>query len=216
MHTYNTAQRSRGLSCFRLRGICLLLCGFALIVAIAQPAFAHKVNIFAYTEGNTVFTESYFNDGKKCVNSLITVFDNQGNKLLEGTTDKDGIFSFEIPRHTDLKIVLTASMGHRAEYVFKKSELSGSVSETEPDAPDIPPSRIPKQEQEKTTMDNVDMAQLQSLIEQSLDKKLAPIKKMIAKNRMEQGPSLVEVIGGIGYIFGIMGLAIFFKNKRNE
>jgi nickel transport protein len=29
------------------------------------PALAHKVIIFAYVEGDRVYTESYFSDGKK-------------------------------------------------------------------------------------------------------------------------------------------------------
>ncbi|GAI86495.1 unnamed protein product, partial [marine sediment metagenome] len=87
-------------------------------------AFAHKVNVFAYVEGDKVYSESYFNDGKKCVDSKIEVFDNQGNKLLEGLTDKEGEFSFEVPSEDgDLKIVLTASMGHRAEYLIRADEL---------------------------------------------------------------------------------------------
>lgn len=79
----------------------------------ASEVLAHKVNIFAYVEGGTVFTESYFNDGKKCIKSKIEVFDNTGDKLLEGITDKTGEFSFKVPGKTNLKIVLTASMGHR-------------------------------------------------------------------------------------------------------
>ena len=50
-------------------------------------AFAHKVNVFAYVEDGKIYTESYFNDGKKCVDSKIEVFDNHGKKLLEGLTD---------------------------------------------------------------------------------------------------------------------------------
>jgi len=75
-----------------------------------------------------IYTESYFNDGKKCIDSKIEVFDNQGNKLLEGLTDKEGEFSFEVPSEDgNLKIVLTASMGHRAEYSISADEIRVSV-----------------------------------------------------------------------------------------
>jgi nickel transport protein len=60
--------------------------------------FAHKVNVFAYVEGDKIYSESYFNDGKKCVDSKIEVFDNQENKLLEGITDENGEFSFKTPQ----------------------------------------------------------------------------------------------------------------------
>jgi nickel transport protein len=101
-------------------------------------AFAHKVNIFAYVEGKKIYTESYFNDGKKCIDSKIEVFDNRENKLLEGLTDKEGEFSFEVPpEDVDLKIVLTASMGHRAEYSISADELRGAAGliKEEPEEP---------------------------------------------------------------------------------
>jgi nickel transport protein len=56
---------------------------FLIIMMIDISVFAHKVNIFAYVEGGKIYTESYFNDGKKCIDSRIEVLDNQGNKLLE-------------------------------------------------------------------------------------------------------------------------------------
>jgi len=93
-----------------------------------MSTFAHKVNIFAYVEGDRIYTESYFNDGKKCIDSKIEVFDNQGNKLLEGLTNQEGVFSFEIPQKDgELKIVLNASMGHRAEYTITADELKDTV-----------------------------------------------------------------------------------------
>ena len=90
----------------------------------ATTAFAHKVNIFAYVDDGKVFTESYFANGGACVNSEITVFDGEGRELLTGTTDDKGLFSFDAPEQTDLKIVLNAGMGHRAEYSLSKSEFS--------------------------------------------------------------------------------------------
>ncbi|MFH1672244.1 MAG: hypothetical protein ABIF87_02280 [Pseudomonadota bacterium] len=213
MHNYDTAQRLKNLSIFKARGICLFCILFMLLATIA-PAHAHKVNIFAYAEGDTVFTESYFNDGKKCIKSTVTVFDEQGNRLLEGKTDKDGLFSFKISQHDDLRIVLTASMGHRAEYVLKKTEFPDSVSATKPDTPTMQASRIVDQGDVEGNTAGVDTTHLQSLIEESLDKKLAPIKRTLAKIEQDRGPSLAEVVGGIGYIFGIMGLAILFRNKK--
>ncbi len=98
-----------------------------LVLAAAMlwmnPAQAHKVSIFAYAEGGTVYTESYFPDGKMVQDGTIEVYDSQGQKLLEGKTDQDGKFSFPVPKKDDLKIVIIASMGHKSEFVLKKDEL---------------------------------------------------------------------------------------------
>ncbi len=105
----------------------ILIFAFLIIVMMDVSVFAHKVNVFAYVEGKRIYTESYFNDGKKCIDSKIEVFDNQGNKLLEGLSDEEGRFSFKTPplEDGDLKIVLTASMGDRAEYSISEGEIRG-------------------------------------------------------------------------------------------
>ena len=95
-----------------------------VFLGVAVPAMAHKVNIFAYVEKGTVFTESYFPDGKKVEGGRIEVLDTSGKKLLEGKTDKEGLFSFPLPaKKEDLTIVVEASMGHKNSFILKKSEM---------------------------------------------------------------------------------------------
>jgi nickel transport protein len=172
--------------------------------------FAHKVNIFAYVEGDKVYTESYFNDGKKCIDSRIEVFDNQGNKLLEGLTDKEGEFSFEVPSEDgDLKIVLTASMGHRAEYIIRADELISSAGLIEEKFEELASIVSPE-----TSL--VDLKEIQSIIEDTLDEKLKPImREMIEiKKSQEDKISPTEIIGGIGYIIGIFGIVAYFLSRK--
>ena len=54
----------------------------------------------------------------------MVVYDNEGNQLLEGKTDEMGEFSFKVPRITDLKIVLKASMGHMGEWKIQAEEIT--------------------------------------------------------------------------------------------
>ncbi|MGD8504884.1 MAG: hypothetical protein PVH49_14825, partial [Syntrophobacterales bacterium] len=42
---------------------------------------------------------------------------------------------------------------------------------------------------------------------------LAPVIRLIRKTRRE-GFTLSEIVGGIGYIFGLFGVAIYFSNRR--
>jgi len=185
----------------------ILIFIFLIIVMMDVSVFAHKVNIFAYVEGNKVYTESYFNDGKKCIDSKIEVFDNQGNKLLESLTNEEGMFSFEIPLGDgDLKIVLTASMGHRAEYSILVDEIRGSAGlikeENEEPISIVSP---------KTSL--VDLKEIQSIIEDSLEEKLKPIMREIKKSQ-EDKISPTEIIGGIGYIIGIFGIIAYFLSRK--
>ncbi|MBL7130998.1 MAG: hypothetical protein ISS45_06330 [Candidatus Omnitrophica bacterium] len=179
-----------------------------LMIIAPSSAFAHKVNIFAYAEGDTVYTESYFPDGRKVEDGLIEVYDSQGNKLLEGKTNKDGQFNFVLPKRDDLKIVLIASMGHKNSYTLSAGEL-----------PDIAITQKSKEVESKKSelkeTAQVDLEQIRKIIDDSLDKKLKPITKLLIKSRQKE-VSFTEVIGGIGYIFGIMGVIFYFLSKRKE
>jgi len=191
----------------------ILILIFLIIIIMDVSVFAHKVNIFAYVEGDKVYTESYFSDGKKCVESKIEVFDNQGNKLLEGLTDEEGMFSFKIPPEDvidgDLKIILTASMGHRAEYIIRADEL-GDVAGLIEEKIEEPVSAVSPE------ISSVDLKEIQSLIEDTLDEKLKPIIREMREIRKSQEDRIspTEIIGGVGYIIGIFGIIAYFLSRK--
>ncbi|UCG79743.1 MAG: hypothetical protein JSV60_07095, partial [Desulfobacterales bacterium] len=54
--------------------------------------------------------------------------------------------------------------------------------------------------------------EIQELIDKSLDKKLTPIVNMLADS-LDRGPRISEVIGGIGYILGLVGVALYFATR---
>ena len=84
------------ISIFKNASIFILFMTAVLVAATA--AWAHRVIVFGYVEGDTVYTESKFSGGKKAQNSQITVYDGDGNKVTEGRTDDNGEFAFKPPR----------------------------------------------------------------------------------------------------------------------
>lgn len=96
-------------------------------------ADAHRVNLFAWVEGDTVYVESKFSGGKKVSAGKIIVTDPQGTELLTGTTNENGEFSFKVPQKTDLKIALLAGTGHRAEWTIAVSEIKMPAAAKKPD-----------------------------------------------------------------------------------
>ncbi|MCK9262498.1 MAG: carboxypeptidase regulatory-like domain-containing protein [Deltaproteobacteria bacterium] len=101
----------------------IFLWALAFFLGTVHVALAHKVNIFAYVEGNTVFTESYFPDGKPVEGGVVEVQDQKGVTLVEGKTDEKGLFHFPLPKKEDLTIILNASMGHKNTFLLKGSEM---------------------------------------------------------------------------------------------
>ncbi len=189
-----------------------------VVFAAASQTLAHRVVLFAYAEGNTVFTECYLSDGKKCRNSRIEVFDKFGGKLLEGRTDENGEFSFKPPKEMDLRIVLTAGMGHRDEYIIPARDLPGG---TEGRAGNSDPHQAGETvfQGEKGTsthrLTRLEMEGIRTVVEEALEKKLKPIRTLLVKQQNE-GVSFIGVMGGIGLIFGIMGIILYFRSRRGR
>lgn len=177
-----------------------------ILIGNNGSALAHKVMIFAWVEGDTIFTESKFSGGKKAINAPVVIFDKDGKKLLEGKTDNKGEFSFKIPKVTDLKVVLNAAMGHKAEWMIPESEIreAGPIVEKKSAAESSGPISVGLSKEE-----------VQGIVEDSLDKKLRPIVRMMTESKNTK-PSLTEIIGGIGYIFGLMGVVLYFKNRSKK
>lgn len=187
-----------------------LLIGFVFLSLLslmtASVVFAHKVNIFAYMEGDTVYTESYFPDGTKVKGGIVEVYDSQGTKLLEGKTDENGQFNFRPPKKDDLKIVLVASMGHKNSYTLSADELPDIIAAQKPE-------KAEPQEFKVKEVAEVNLDQIKRIIDSSLDEKLKPIMRQLTKAQQRK-VSFTEVIGGIGYIFGIMGIILYFFSKK--
>ena len=184
----------------------ILLLTAIILIGSNVPALAHKVMIFAWVEGDTVFTESKFSGGKKVMNAPVVIFDKDGKKLLEGTTDNKGEFFFKIPKVTDLRIVLNAAMGHKAEWTVPESEIreAGNIVEKKSIAETSGPIPVGLSKEE-----------VQKIVEDSLDKKLRPIVRMMTESKNTK-PAVTEIIGGIGYIFGLMGVALYFLSRGRK
>ena len=191
----------------------------AALLLIDSVAFAHKVMIFAYVDGDTVYTESKFSGGKKAVNSTVAVYDQQDNLLLEGKTDENGEFFFKVPQKTTLNIVLNAGMGHRAEWTVPVEEIKEINAQSIADVKSKHVSGKPENLKFKTDSTVLLPAtgftslELQEVVEKALEKKLRPVMRVLSESR-EKGPSLNEILGGIGYIFGLLGVAAYFHYRK--
>ena len=178
-----------------------------LLLTMGRVVFAHKVSIFAYVDGDMVHTESYFPDGTRVKDGLIEVYDSEGQKLLHGRTDENGEFHFKPPKKDTLEIVLLASMGHRNSYTILADEL-----------PDIVMARgsreLESEDLEVGEITRVDLEEIREVIESSLDNKLKPIIQQLVKQQ-QRHVSFAEVIGGIGYIVGIMGIILYFVGRKD-
>ena len=185
---------------------------------------AHNVTVFAWVDGDTIHSQSKFSGGKRVKNALILVYDFKDVLLLEGKTDENGMFSFKIPKKTALKIVLKASMGHLAVWKLRAEELDEAESKTAAEPTGMKAPLVTKSGsvdiQEKSessgpTKISLERQEIEKIINASLDKKLAPITEILADS-IQRGPGFTEIMGGIGYIFGLVGVALYFANRKRK
>jgi nickel transport protein len=179
-------------------------------MTVPESALAHKVSIFAWVESDTVYTLSKFSGGKMVKKGTVEVYDAKDLKLLDGLTDNQGEFSFKIPKKAALRVVLIAGTGHKSHWNIPIEEIEGVTPESTAGGTD---EKTTPGRPENTRFSEADDAALQAAIEKALDKKLKPVMKLLAE-AMQKGPSLSEILGGIGYIIGLVGIAAYFKSRK--
>jgi len=203
-----------------------LVYALLFLIIMTEYAFAHRVTVFAWVEGDTVYTESKFSGGRKAKNAPIEVFDSQGRKLLEGKTDENGEFSFKAPKKTEMNIVLVAGMGHKGEWTISVDEFEeeNSGNSQNPASQDIkatPPDTVnePESMPDETTVTSpcLTSEDVQDVVEKILDKKFKPVLTKLNKSLDPgHGPSISDIFGGIGYIFGLVGVGAYFNYRKKK
>ena len=188
---------------------------------ISAPALAHRVNVFAYVEGSEVVVECSYSKSKRVRHGAIEVKDAaSGETLLQGTTDEEGLFRFSIPDQarksgSSLRILLQAGEGHQNEWLLEAAEFTDEATPMSlaPDAA-VAAAAVAKVKPDNASSDaaGLSRAELEEVVGAVLDAKLAPIKRILLE-QSQSGPGMQEIIGGIGWIFGLIGIGAFFKSR---
>ena len=114
-----------------LRQAAFLLAATMLLLSFASSAFAHATTLWCYVENNRVYVEGFFMGGKKVQNGKVIVVNQKGEKILEGTTDKEGKFDFEPPYQGNMTILLKVDQSHDADFELTEQDFLDAAAETE-------------------------------------------------------------------------------------
>jgi len=181
---------------------------FALLT-VSTTVQAHKLNMFAYVEDEEIYIEVYFADGKRAKNSAIEVYDPQNQLLYNNTTDEEGGHQFAIPKKIELRIVVNAGMGHQTEYILPTSEFSAEQTNSA-NTSNLPMDTATPSLIQDSTMPN--MEQLKPLITQAVSQAVKPLQREISE--LKNKTSFSDIIGGVGYIFGLLGLFAYLDARK--
>ncbi len=189
----------------------LLVFVFSFLFVLTAQSFAHKISAFVDVEDGNVSLVSYFSDGTPAKNAKVTVYDSKGNVVLTGRTNKEGEFDFKVKKSGKYRAVVLAELGHRAVVDFTVgTPAASSESKTTGNA-----------ETKTTAQSSMNSTALPPSAEEFrkvLREELRPIHREILKIEEAQSSiSYKDVIGGLGWILGIFGAAMFgYCYRRRE
>jgi nickel transport protein len=196
----------------------IFIISFFLIFFLSKPSFAHKVSIFAYREGDKIIGESYFSGGSPCMNCQIVVYDAKGNKIASTTTDKKGNFQVSVKEKGTVIVKVIAGEGHLAEYTVEgiSEENTFTESETEAESEEVTtPSEAAKSKGNKSKISGIDEETLKKIVKEVVAEETAGIKAMLLEFKKDMDKAKIhDIIGGIGYIFGVWGLIALLRTRR--
>ena len=197
--------------------ICRGLAGMALAAGLVAvpPALAHKIDVFAYPEGGQLKGEAAYDDGSPAQGAAIRVIDARDKVVAQTKTGAEGGFTTALPRVAPpWRVEIDDGAGHHAVYRVSQADLGPSQAPAPAQAPaSIPSAGLPAPPEAGAQAPPV-ISQAQLI--QALRAELAPLKLQMARLANRDRVSLRDVIGGLGWIAGLAGLALWWRSRRPQ
>jgi nickel transport protein len=186
-----------------------------MLLMFGGGAEAHKLKVFATATGGVIEGYAYFGTGGRARLSSVTVASPDGTLLGKTTTDDEGNFRYEATRRVDHVITVDGGDGHVASYTVAADELPQALSGGDGPAAKLPAERTgaPVAAAPAISRGGED-ADLRAFIDQSIARQIRPLREQI--DAYQEKISLHDVLGGLGYILGLGGLAFGFSQRRRR
>ncbi|MDZ7752817.1 MAG: hypothetical protein U5S82_14385 [Gammaproteobacteria bacterium] len=175
-----------------------------LAAAWSVPAAAHLLNVFAWTEGDTIHGYAYFAGGGRAAGARIAVRGPDDTILATLEPDAAGEFNYVTESRVPHRIVADTGDGHRATWTVSAAELGAAADTTAQSTtapapatdPGAPPAGDP----------------LAALVERAVARQVGPLRAELQAHARRA--RLGDVVGGIGFIFGIAGVVLWWRSRR--
>lgn len=184
----------------------LLLLGF---LSAAPRAWPHGINLFATVEGTTIQGTLHYADGSPATHAPVIAYAPDGKKIAEALTDETGRFTFQAQVRCRHRLVGDAGQGHRGLFTIPVEDLPDVLPE--PGVPSAAPSPVPAAP--IATPGSVP-EDLDQRVEAAVARQLRPLREQL--NGYETSIRIRDVMGGIGYLFGLAGLFGLIKSRSSR
>ena len=203
-----------------------LAAGLILLICLAAgQVWAHKLNLYAYQEGSRIKGEAYFKGGIKVQKGIVKVLTKDGRMRAQTVTAKDGSFSLPIPKQPPpYTITLESEGGHKASYELAQDQLEQTKDQAQKAPAISDPAHKPVETAGAVSPGQtggnamvaraLDLQELEAMVSRLLDQKLAPIKAQLAQQNAKDPVTLHDVVSGLGWILGLVGIAAWFLSRK--
>lgn len=186
------------------------LLGALCLSLLSLGVAAHNVVGGVYAIGDQIEGEVGFSNGDMAApGTVVNVTDRQGNELASLETDDEGGFTYTATQRIDHLFYANLSSGHILELTLPADELPDSLAAVGSVEVTVDKVAVPSV---STTSIATDRQGLEQMIERAVAKQVVPLRKEIAAYKEKS--SLQDIMGGIGYIFGLCGLGIWWRQRQ--
>ncbi|PWQ92639.1 hypothetical protein [Leucothrix pacifica] len=184
-------------------------------LTVSTNPLAHNVVSGVYADGMTIEGEIGFSNGVMAeAGVVVQVLNEAGDKLGETVLTDDGAFVYQAETVQKHLFKANLSSGHIAEMVIEADELSGdAVAESNN-------VEAKGEISEKTAPQNnvaiasaISASELQSMIRSAVAQQVRPLQKEL--RAYKEKVMFRDIAGGLGFIFGLFGVAAWMASKRN-
>lgn len=184
------------------------LLALAVLVLGIGDAAAHRLKLFATAEGQTVSGYGFFVGGGRAAGAPIVARDGAGAEIWRGTTGEDGGFRFDTPA-AGLTLLLDAGDGHAAELTLGPDRFAPATPASPPVIAADAPTSAPIAR---------DDAALAALVAAEVDKAVArQIRPLLeASAAAEARLRLNDILGGLGWIAGLVGVGLIAARRKRS
>ena len=166
-----------------------------LSLSASTSITAHELRLFVDVEGAEIVGRLHFEGGRPASGTVVQIINPRREIVAEVTTDADGRFRQAVKNRTDYVVRARTIDLHQTEGTIESDRFPEEL----PSLTDLPPM-LPTPAPTGDAAFQREMRAEIRLMREQLD-------------RVESSIGLRDIVGGIGFIVGILGLLLFLRQR---
>lgn len=179
----------------RLRLLPLMV---AMALASGGTAEAHRMSVTVRAVGETLEGTARYLGGRPVAGASVEVRSTAGEVRATVVTDQEGRFTAPLSRREALEVVVLSKDGHAARARVSAEALPPAVATLPGPARHLDGEELTRQ--------------LREAVRGEVASQLVPIADQLA--RLEERIALRDVLGGLGYLVGLAGVAAYLLARQ--